>query len=115
MGGILKNHFFLLLGKFQRPGRAAPAMGNAGDHYIALANHPLIAFHNGVPGRHLFQRRVGGAVIMGGVDLPVEVGQHQNQLDMGIGLFLFPQRRCSQPVKDTAAAQIERSRAALNE
>ena len=88
LGGILKNNFFLSLGKFQGSGRTAPTMGNAGDHNIALADHPLIAFHNGIPRRHLFQRRIGSAVIAGGVDL----GQHQDQLNMGIGLFLLSQR-----------------------
>ena len=63
LGRELEDYFFLSLGKFQGPGRAAPVMENAGDHHIALTDHPLVAPDDGIPPGHLFQRWVGGAVI----------------------------------------------------
>lgn len=55
-------------------GFAAPAMEDAGDHHIAFVNHPLVAPDDGIPPGYLFQRRVDGAIIAGGVDLPVKIG-----------------------------------------
>lgn len=59
-------------------------MQDAGDHHVALPDHPPISFDNGIAGRHIFERRIGGAVIAGRVHLPVEVGQHQNGRDVRI-------------------------------
>ena len=90
-------------------------MEDAGDHHIALANHPLVAPDDGIPPGHLFQRRVGGAVIAGGVDLPVKIGQHQDQLNVGIGFLLPPNSRRSETIKGSIAAEVEGVRAALDQ
>ena len=59
-------------------------MRDAGDHHIALPDHPLVSSNDSVAGRHVLKRWVGGVIVAGGIRFPVEVGQNQNGRDVGI-------------------------------
>ena len=111
----LKNYFLSAPRIVQRFRRPTPPMRDAGDHHVALPNHPLVAPDNGVAGRHVFKGRIGSAVIAGSVDFPVEVSQHQNGGDVGINRFLPSHRRRCQTVKVSVAAEVKCGRAALNQ
>ena len=111
----LKNDFLLALRKVQCFRRPTPPMRNAGDHHIALPNHPLVSFDDSVAGRHVLKRWVGGVIVAGGIRFPVEVGQNQNGRDVGIDRLLPPHRRRCQTVKVSVAAEVKCGRAALNQ
>ena len=102
---ILENDLFLFARVVQCFGRAAPAMEDIRNNYVAALNHPFVSAQNSVSSRHGFQRRIDGFVISLPGQGAVEIGQHQNQPDVAVSALQPAQHIGAQAVKRAIAAQ----------